>query len=57
MNMIYLGGFFMCKNVDFNVIEKYKNKETQEISKYVNAIINKLIATEFSKSCNSLKNS
>lgn len=39
----------MCKNVDFNVIEKYKNKETQEISKYVNAIINKLIKNEFSK--------
>ena len=47
----------MCKNVDFNVVEKYKNKETQEISKYVNAIINRLIATEFSKSCNSLRNS
>ena len=57
MNIIYLGGFFMCKNVDFNVVEKYKNKETQEISKYVNAIINRLIATEFSKSCNSLRNS
>lgn len=39
----------MCKNVDFNVIEKYKNKETQEISKYINAIINKLIKNEFSK--------
>lgn len=39
----------MYKNVDFNVIEKYKNKETQEISKYVNAIINKLIKNEFSK--------
>ena len=36
----------MCKNVDFNVIEKYKNKETQEISKYVNAIINRLIKLE-----------
>ena len=39
----------MCRNVDFNVIEKYKNKETQEISKYVNAIINRLIKNEFSK--------
>lgn len=39
----------MCKNVDFNVIEKYKNKETQEISEYINAIINKLIKNEFSK--------
>lgn len=39
----------MCKNVDFNVVEKYKNKETQEISKYVNAIINRLIKNEFSK--------
>ncbi len=39
----------MCKNVDFNVIEKYKNKDTQEISKYVNAIINRLIKNEFSK--------
>ena len=39
----------MCKNVGFNVIEEYKNKDTQEISKYVNAIINKLIKNEFSK--------
>lgn len=39
----------MCKNVDFNVVEKYKNKDIQEISKYVNAIINKLIKNEFSK--------
>ena len=39
----------MCKNVDFNVIEKYKNKDIQEISKYVNAIINRLIKNEFSK--------
>lgn len=57
MNIIYLGGFFMCKNIDRNVVEKYKNKDIQEISKYVNAIINRLIATEFSKSCNSLRNS
>ena len=39
----------MCRNVDFNVVEKYKNKDIQEISKYVNAIINKLIKNEFSK--------
>ena len=39
----------MCKNVDFNVIERYKNKDTQEISKYVNAIINRLIKNEFAK--------
>lgn len=39
----------MCKNVDFNVVEKYKNKDLQEISQYVNAIINKLIKNEFSK--------
>ena len=39
----------MCKNVGFNVIEEYKNKDTQEISKYVNAIINRLIKNEFSK--------
>lgn len=39
----------MCKSVDFNVIEQYKNKDTQEISKYVNAIINRLIKNEFSK--------
>ena len=44
----------MCKNVDFNVIEKYKNKETQEISKYVNAIVNKLIANEFQSKVNFL---
>jgi len=44
----------MCKNVDFNVIEKYKNKETQEISKYVNAIINRLIKNEFQSKVNSL---
>lgn len=39
----------MCKSVDLNVIEQYKNKDTQEISKYVNAIINRLIKNEFSK--------
>lgn len=39
----------MCRNVDFNVIEQYKNKDIQEISKYVNAIVNKLISNEFSK--------
>lgn len=39
----------MCKNVNFNVIEQYKNKDIQEISKYVNAIVNKLIISEFSK--------
>lgn len=44
----------MCKNVDFNVIEQYKNKDTQEISKYVNAIVNKLMAKEFYEKFNSL---
>lgn len=39
----------MCKNVDFKVVEKYKNNEAQEICKYVNAIINRLIKNEFSK--------
>ena len=39
----------MCKNVNFNIIEKYKNKDIQEISKYVNAIVNKLIINEFSR--------
>ncbi len=37
----------MCKDVNFKVVEKYKNKDIQEISKYVNAIVNKLIENEF----------
>ena len=45
----------MSRNVDFNVVEQYKNKDIQEISKYVNAIINKLIIKEFSESYKSLK--
>lgn len=40
----------MCEKVNFNVIEKNKNDSINEITKYINFIVNKLIITEFLKS-------
>lgn len=37
----------MCKKVNFNVIEKTKNKNIGDISKYITTLINKLIINEF----------
>ena len=40
----------MCKKVIFNVIEKNKHGNIDDITKYINSIVNKLIVNEFAKS-------
>lgn len=40
----------MCEKVIFNVIEKNKYENTDDITKYINSIVNKLIVNEFAKS-------
>lgn len=42
----------MCKNVNFNVIEKNKSNNIADITKYVNIIVNRLIINEFKNSTN-----
>lgn len=37
----------MCKKVNFNVIEKNKNENIEDIEKLINNIVNKLIVNEF----------
>lgn len=37
----------MCDKINFNVIEVTKNENINEIEKYINSIINKLIVNEF----------
>lgn len=37
----------MCNKINFNVIEVTKNENINEIEKYINSIINKLIVNEF----------
>lgn len=37
----------MCEKVNFNVIEKTKNDNVEDIAKVINNIVNKLIANEF----------
>ena len=39
----------MCKKVNFNVIEKNKYESTEDITKFINNIVNKLIVNEFTK--------
>lgn len=39
----------MYRNINFNVIEKYKNEDTQEISKYINITVTKLIVQDWRK--------
>jgi len=39
----------MCEKVKFNVIEKNKNEDIEDISKQVIMLINKLIIREFIK--------
>ena len=39
----------MREKINFNVIEKNKNDSINEITKYINIIVNKLIITEFLK--------
>ena len=38
----------MCKKVNFNVNEKNKYENIDDITKYINIIVNRLIANEFS---------
>ena len=40
----------MCEKVNFNVIEKNKYNNVDEITKYINNIVNKLIIKEFANS-------
>ena len=40
----------MCEKVNFNVIEKNKFDNTDDITKFINNIVNKLIVSEFAKS-------
>lgn len=37
----------MCKKVSFNVIEKNKNDNIEDIVKVIETIVNKLIVNEF----------
>lgn len=39
----------MCEKVSFNVIEKNKYENIDDITKYINNIVNKLIVNEFAK--------
>ena len=40
----------MCKKINFNVIEKNKFDNIDNITKFINNIVNKLIVNEFAKS-------
>lgn len=40
----------MCEKVIFNVIEKNKYENIDDITKYINSIVNKLIVNELTKS-------
>ncbi len=40
----------MCEKVNFNVIEKNKYENIDDITKYINSIVNRLIIKEFAKS-------
>ncbi len=40
----------MCEKVIFNVIEKNKYENIDDITKCINSIVNKLILNEFAKS-------
>lgn len=37
----------MCEKVNFNVIEKNKSENIEDIEKFINNIVNKLIVNEF----------
>lgn len=40
----------MCEKVNFNVIEKNKYDNIDDITELINSIVNKLIVNEFAKS-------
>ncbi len=40
----------MCEKVNFNIIEKNKYDNIEDITKYIQVIVNKLIVKEFANS-------
>lgn len=40
----------MCEKFNFNVIEKNKYENIDDITKYINSIVNRLIIKEFANS-------
>ena len=42
--------YIMCEKINFNVIEKNKYDNIDDITKFINNIVNKLIVNEFAKS-------
>lgn len=40
----------MCEKINFNVIEKNKYENIDDITKYINNIVNRLIIKEFANS-------
>ena len=40
----------MCEKVNFNVIEKNKYNNVDDITKYINSIVNRLIIKDFANS-------
>ena len=40
----------MCEKVNFNVIEKNKYENIDDITKYINSIVNRLIIKDFANS-------
>ena len=42
--------YIMCEKVNFNVIEKNKYENIDDITKYINSIVNRLIIKEFANS-------
>ena len=42
--------YIMCEKVNFNVIEKNKYDNIDDITMFINNIVNKLIVNEFAKS-------
>lgn len=40
----------MCEKINFNVIEKNKYENIDDITKYINSIVNRLIIKEFANS-------
>lgn len=47
-----IGGFCMCKKINFNVIEKNKNNNVEDIVKSIETIVTKLIVNEFTNCIN-----
>ena len=50
LELLPKGGTCMCKKVNFNVIEKNKCENIDDITKNIQVIVNRLIIKEFAKS-------